>query len=91
VTELGFIQPAYKVLWCLFQTEIAKRLNAIIAQILPFLSQEVSECAWLPNYRHKIIFHHSNIHRTFMQNLTVNAWYLISKHEECRNVSIISK
>jgi len=24
----------------LFQTEIAKRLNAIIAQILPFLSQE---------------------------------------------------
>jgi hypothetical protein len=26
-----------------FQTEIAKRLNAIIAQILPFLSQEVSE------------------------------------------------
>lgn len=26
------------------QTEVAKRLNAIIAQILPFLSQEVSEC-----------------------------------------------
>lgn len=24
----------------MFQTEIAKRLNAIIAQILPFLSQE---------------------------------------------------
>jgi len=29
----------------LFQTEIAKRLNAILAQIMPFLSQEVSfEC-----------------------------------------------
>lgn len=28
-----------------FQTEIAKRLNAILAQIMPFLSQEVSfEC-----------------------------------------------
>lgn len=27
-------------LFYLFQTEIAKRLNAIIAQILPFLSQE---------------------------------------------------
>lgn len=27
-------------LLCVFQTEIAKRLNAIIAQILPFLSQE---------------------------------------------------
>jgi groucho len=26
----------------LFQTEIAKRLNTLIAQILPFLSQEVS-------------------------------------------------
>jgi hypothetical protein len=26
-----------------FQTEIAKRLNAILAQIMPFLSQEVSE------------------------------------------------
>ena len=25
-----------------FQTEIAKRLNAILAQIMPFLSQEVS-------------------------------------------------
>ncbi len=25
-----------------FQMEIAKRLNAIIAQLLPFLSQEVS-------------------------------------------------
>ena len=25
-----------------FQTEIAKRLNAICAQIIPFLSQEVS-------------------------------------------------
>lgn len=26
------------------QTEIAKRLNAILAQIMPFLSQEVSFC-----------------------------------------------
>lgn len=26
----------------LLQTEIAKRLNAILAQIMPFLSQEVS-------------------------------------------------
>ncbi|KAH9632841.1 hypothetical protein HF086_005896, partial [Spodoptera exigua] len=26
--------------WCVCNTEIAKRLNAIIAQILPFLSQE---------------------------------------------------
>lgn len=32
VNELTFV--------CVFQTEIAKRLNAIIAQILPFLSQE---------------------------------------------------
>jgi len=56
VTESGFIQHAYNVLWCLFQTEIAKRLNAIIAQILPFLSQEVSEWAWLPTYKHKMSF-----------------------------------
>lgn len=28
------------------QTEIAKRLNAIIAQVLPFLSQEVSAAAF---------------------------------------------
>jgi hypothetical protein len=32
----------------LLQTEIAKRLNAMIAQILPFLSQEVSESMWMP-------------------------------------------
>lgn len=32
-----------------FQTEIAKRLNAILAQIMPFLSQEVSsECGSEP-------------------------------------------
>lgn len=30
----------YNFVFSLFQTEIAKRLNAIIAQILPFLSQE---------------------------------------------------
>lgn len=29
------------------QTEIAKRLNAIIAQVLPFLSQEVSVAAFM--------------------------------------------
>lgn len=29
-------------LFLLPQTEIAKRLNAILAQIMPFLSQEVS-------------------------------------------------
>lgn len=29
-------------LFLLLQTEIAKRLNAILAQIMPFLSQEVS-------------------------------------------------
>lgn len=31
---------------CLFlhQTEIAKRLNTICAQVIPFLSQEVSIC-----------------------------------------------
>lgn len=29
-------------LFLLQQTEIAKRLNAILAQIMPFLSQEVS-------------------------------------------------
>jgi len=28
------------------QTEIAKRLNAIVAQVIPFLSQEVSECTY---------------------------------------------
>lgn len=27
-----------------FQTEIAKRLNTICAQVIPFLSQEVSTC-----------------------------------------------
>jgi len=31
-----------KVCFSCFQTEIAKRLNAIIAQVLPFLAQEVS-------------------------------------------------
>lgn len=30
----------FKALFVLFQTEISKRLNAIIVQILPFLSQE---------------------------------------------------
>jgi Groucho/TLE N-terminal Q-rich domain. len=52
--ETGFVQSAYKVFCSLLQTEIAKRLNAIIAQILPFLSQEVSEWTWLPTYRHKM-------------------------------------
>ena len=33
----------------LLQTEIAKRLNAIIAQIIPFLSQEVSGLS-LPSF-----------------------------------------
>lgn len=28
-------------MFCILQMEIAKRLNAIIAQLLPFLSQEV--------------------------------------------------
>jgi hypothetical protein len=31
-----------KVCFSCLQTEIAKRLNAIIAQVLPFLAQEVS-------------------------------------------------
>ena len=31
-----------KVVFYSFQMEIAKRLNAIIAQLLPFLSQEVN-------------------------------------------------
>lgn len=39
-----FLKNAYCLYYyyivMLFQTEIAKRLNAIIAQILPFLSQE---------------------------------------------------
>lgn len=35
-----FVLFTDEFLFCLFQTEIAKRLNAIIAQILPFLSQE---------------------------------------------------
>lgn len=30
----------------LHQTEIAKRLNTICAQVIPFLSQEVSMCAF---------------------------------------------
>jgi hypothetical protein len=36
------VWPAHSYAVFLLQTEIAKRLNAIIAQILPFLSQEVS-------------------------------------------------
>lgn len=36
------IPSHYAFLLFIFQTEIAKRLNAILAQIMPFLSQEVS-------------------------------------------------
>lgn len=31
-----------KILFVVLQTEIAKRLNAICAQVIPFLSQEAS-------------------------------------------------
>lgn len=37
--ESVIIKTVFKII-LLLQTEIAKRLNAIIAQILPFLSQE---------------------------------------------------
>lgn len=47
--EISFIFKSYKLMGKLifvyfnfFQTEIAKRLNAICAQIIPFLSQDVS-------------------------------------------------
>lgn len=36
------IPSHFAFLLFIFQTEIAKRLNAILAQIMPFLSQEVS-------------------------------------------------
>lgn len=40
--SLSYFTVSFFSLFFVFQTEIAKRLNAILAQIMPFLSQEVS-------------------------------------------------
>ena len=40
--SVSYFNVSFLLLFCFLQTEIAKRLNAILAQIMPFLSQEVS-------------------------------------------------
>lgn len=42
VVDIAHTYPS--ILYSIQQTEIAKRLNTICAQVIPFLSQEVSVC-----------------------------------------------
>lgn len=58
-----------------FQTEIAKRLNTICAQVIPFLSQEVSSCDCS---RLHTLFAGSSSAGTILQRPTLSACFAAS-------------
>lgn len=60
---------------CDFQAEIVKRLNAICAQVIPFLSQEVGShlyCFWSQRLHHRIYYKSGTLcWDCFLMNLLV--------------------
>lgn len=58
----------------LYQTEIAKRLNTICAQVIPFLSQEVS----MHEFKLQAVFHAIHIFELSLLCLLINLPFILS-------------